>query len=80
MNAREPHYMVAKDLIRLQDVVARGIRNAWVGSSSLSCGTASFSRPFVLSLQPFVTPSIRPLKKSRWAKVKAMMPGATTTT
>ena len=32
------------------------------------------------SAQPFVTPSIRPLKKSRWAKVKAMMPGATTTT
>ena len=31
-------------------------------------------------LKPFVTPSIRPLKKSRWAKVKAMMPGATTTT
>ena len=30
--------------------------------------------------QPFVTPSMRPLKKSRCAKVKAMMPGATTTT
>ena len=27
---------------------------------------------------PFTTPSIRPLKKSFWAKVKAMMPGNTT--
>ena len=28
--------------------------------------------------QPFTTPSIRPLKKSFWAKAKAMMPGVTT--
>ena len=41
---------------------------------------APASRPIQSVLQPFVTPSIRPLKKSRWAKVKAMMPGATTTT
>ena len=80
MSVRERHHVGAKGLIRLQDAVARGIRNAWVGGSSPPCGTASSSRPFVLSLQPFVTPSIRPLKKSRWAKVKAMMPGATTTT
>ena len=32
------------------------------------------------SHQPLTTPSIRPLKNSRWAKVKAMMPGVTTMT